>query len=234
MPLQTFVFIIVLLSGVFFSIWFKKLTVTGSITGGIIGSLLYLGGNWAGFLLMASFFSLGTAATSWRRNQKERSGIAEGRKGKRTASQVLANGGAGAVLGLLAWALPQHEDVFQLMMACAFSSATADTLSSELGNVYGRRFYNVLSFKKDQRGLDGVISLEGTCFGIAGSVVIALVYSFGYGWSRNFIWIILAGTVGNAADSFLGALFERRSLLHNDLVNFFNTLVGALVCLFFL
>ena len=233
MSLQIFLFIAVLLVGVVSSIVTGKLTVAGGITGGVLGLFLYAGAGWTGVVLMGSFFVLGTAATSWKRSTKERLGVAEGQKGKRTASQVLANGGTGALLGLLAWLYPQHKDVFQLMMAAAFSSAAADTLSSELGSIYGRQFYNILSFKKDQRGLDGVVSLEGTFFGIAGSLIIAAVYSIGFGWGIGVLWIVIAGTIGNLTDSLLGALFERRGLLPNDLVNFLNTVVAALAGLLF-
>jgi uncharacterized protein (TIGR00297 family) len=230
-PLQTLVFLTIVFLGVFCSIWFKKLTAAGGIAGGIAGLCLYLGGGWTGFLLMAFFFVLGTAATSWKRSQKQLLRTAEEHTGKRTVSQVLANGGVGGLLGLLAWWFPQQKDIFQLMIAAAFSSATADTVSSELGSVYGKKFYNILSFKNDKKGLDGVVSLEGTLFGVAGSLVIAVIYSMGFGWSINFIWIVIAGTIGNVVDSLLGAMFERKGLLNNDLVNFFNTLAAVLVCL---
>ena len=231
--LQIFLFIAVLFIGVISSIVTGKLTVAGGITGGVLALFLYAGAGWTGVALMGSFFVLGTVATSWKRSAKERLGIAEERKGKRTVSQVLANGGTGALLGLLSWLYPQYKDAFQLMMAAAFSSAAADTLSSELGSIYGRQFYNILSFKKDQRGQDGVVSLEGTVLGIAGSFIIAAVYSIGFGWSIDLLWIVIAGTAGNLADSLLGALFERRGLLHNDLVNFLNTVVAALAGLLF-
>ncbi len=92
------------------------------------------------------------------------------------------------------------------MMAAAFSSAAADTLSSELGSIYGRQFYNILSFKKDQRGLDGVVSLEGTVLGVAGSFIIATVYSIGFGWDIGLLWIVIAGTIGNLGGFFIGGL----------------------------
>jgi uncharacterized membrane protein len=42
---------------------------------------------------------------------------------------------------------------------------------------------------------------------------------------------ILAALCGTLADSFLGAVFERRRLLNNDLVNFLGTLVAALIAM---
>ena len=41
--------------------------------------------------------------------------------------------------------------------------------------------------------------------------------------------ITVAGTIGNLADSVLGATLERAGVLSNDGVNFFNTLTAALV-----
>jgi uncharacterized protein (TIGR00297 family) len=86
--------------------------------------------------------------------------------------------------------------------------------------------------RKDQRGLDGVISLEGTCLGIAGAIIIGIVYSLGFGWTDHAIWIVIGGAAGNIADSVLGATAERRGLLGNNAVNFLNTLTGALVGMF--
>ena len=104
-------------------------------------------------------------------------------------------------------------------------------MSSELGTIYGRRFYDVLSFKKGKRGNDGVISMEGTSFGIAGSLIIALIYTIAFGWSIAFIWIILAGTIGNLSDSILGATLERNGIIGNNAVNFLNTVFAALFML---
>jgi uncharacterized membrane protein len=42
---------------------------------------------------------------------------------------------------------------------------------------------------------------------------------------------ILAAFCGTLADSFVGAILERRKLLNNDLVNFLGTLVAALIVL---
>lgn len=229
MLLQYIWLLVLLTAGALVSIWTGKLTTVAGITGMLLGLVIFIGTGWLGLLLMAFFFLLGTLATAWNRNKKEAWKIAERNKGRRNASQVLANGGMAGILALLAISFPEKADLLTLLVAGAFSSATADTLSSELGSLYGSRFYNIISLRKDTRGLDGVISVEGTIIGMAASFLVALVTSVGYGWGVYILWIVIAGTVGNLTDSVLGATMERRGLIPNDLVNFFNTLVGAVI-----
>ncbi len=203
-----------------------------AFTGGIMGVCVYIGARFTGIAMMGAFFILGTLATSWGIQTKIEKRIAERNKGQRKVSQVIANGGVAAIIGLLIYCFPQHALLLRLMMAASFSSATADTLSSELGNVWGKRFYNILSLKKDTRGLDGVVSLEGTLAGICGSFVIALIFMSRFGWKVWFCLIILlSGTMGNLSDSVLGAALERKGYLKNDAVNFLNTLIAAVVAL---
>lgn len=223
-----------LFAGVVLSILARKLTVPAALLGGMVGFLVFTGGGYTGLALLVLFFMLGSAATSIGLRKKEALGFAEQNKGRRTAGQVMANGGIAAILGALAWFNPSQTDVLQLMMAGSLASATADTLSSELGTIWGRRFYNIITLKKDTRGLDGVISVEGTLAGVAGAVIIAAFYAVGHGWNIEFLWIVLAGTIGNLADSLLGASAERRHLIGNNTVNFFNTGIGAIVCLLIL
>lgn len=207
-----------------------KLTLSGAVTGALIGFLIYTGAGIVCFLMLTFFFTVGSAATKWQRDKKALMNAEDTHKSGRTAAQVLANGGVAALLGVLAWLQPEHLALAQLMIAGSFAAATADTLSSELGTVYGRRFYNIITLKKDTRGLDGVISLEGTLIGIIGSAVIAAIYSLGFGWDMHFLVIILAGFTGNVVDSILGAWLERKGLIGNNMVNFLNTLMGAITC----
>ena len=211
-----------LLTGVTASIVSKKLTAAAAITGGLLGWLVYAGGGYTGLGILVLFFILGTAATSWEKKEKLSIRANAGHQSTRTVGQVVANAGVAALAALLALVLPSQKQLFQLMLAGSMSAAMADTLSSELGMVYGRRFYHILTWKLDEKGQDGVISIEGLLIGIGGSAIIALVYA------HSFLVIILAGTIGNLADSLLGALFERRKLLSNNAVNFLNTLIGAL------
>jgi uncharacterized protein (TIGR00297 family) len=221
---------VVLLIAATLSFTTGKLTLTGAATGALVGLLTYKGAGYPGLIMLAVFFIAGSWATCFQLNKKIALGTAERHKGRRTAGQVLANGGMTALLGVWAWCNPGHSGIAAIMIAGSFASATADTLSSELGTVYGRRFFNILTFKTDKRGLNGVVSLEGTLIGLVAAALIAIVYSFNFGWSISFCWIILAGFTGNLVDSVLGALLERKGLIGNNMVNFLNTLTGAVVC----
>jgi uncharacterized protein (TIGR00297 family) len=234
MPFSEYFIYFLLLAGVVLSILTGKLTASAALLGGIIGLLIFKGGGYAGITMLALFFILGSGATGWKLKKKQEIGIAEKNKGRRTIGQVMANGGLAAILGGIAWYKPDQAHTLQLMMAGCLAAATADTLSSELGTLLGRRFYNVITFKNDQPGLDGVVSMEGTLIGIAGASLIASIYCFSSGWNIEWLWIILAGAVGNLVDSLLGATLERRHMIGNNIVNFLNTLTGALVCLLLL
>jgi uncharacterized protein (TIGR00297 family) len=231
MPSNDILFIVFLIAASAFSNYSNKLTYKGVITGCVIATSLYLGTEFTGVILLGSFFILGIIATSWKRNVKEKYNFAEANDGKRDAKQVLANGGLAAIIGLIAVAFPEPQEIFVLMIACIFSSATADTVSSELGFVYGRNCYNILTLKKDTRGENGVISIEGTLSGLAGSIFIAFIYSLTIEQFQvcSVLTIILAGTIGNIADSVLGATLERNHLIGNNAVNFLNTLIAALI-----
>lgn len=208
-----------------------KLTLPAALVGGLIGFLVFAGAGYAGILVLGAFFMMGVLATSHKKEVKARIVVNDPHPEKRNAGQVLANGGMAALMGLLALADPVHTQVYILMLAASLASAAADTLSSELGMVYGRNFYHILTFKKDQKGLDGVVSIEGTLLGAAGAAVIAGIHSLFFDFGKDSLLIILAGIVGNLVDSILGASLERKHLINNDVVNFLNTLAAALVAL---
>jgi uncharacterized protein (TIGR00297 family) len=218
---------LLLTAGIIISVKAEKLTLPAALTGGAIAVLIFLGAGYTGLSMLAAFFVLGTIATVWKKKEKQQFKPATDHT-KRNSGQVLANGGVAAIIGIMIYFMPAKIELLRIIMAASLASAMADTLSSELGMIYGRRFYNIVTFKKDEKGLDGVISLEGTLIGIVGSVIIAIIYALGFGWNNNFLIILVAGTIGNLSDSVLGALLERRHYLDNDDVNFLNTMIAAL------
>ena len=233
MAIKYLIFFIIAISACLTIVKLKKLTSIGSIIGFTIALSVFSAFGFQGLAILATFFLTASLATSWKASEKQNNFSLINQPVTRDAFQVFANGGVASICSLLFIFLPNYQEYWLLMMAASFSSATADTISSELGTVYGTKFFNILTFKLDTKGENGVISFEGLLFGLAGSTIIATVFSFGFGFDFRFLIILTAGTIGNLADSLLGATLERNKSLNNNQVNFLNTFIAATSVLLF-
>ena len=209
----------------------RKLTPGAAFTAFLLGLAVVEGTGLTGAALLIAFFVMGVLASRFGKKVKKSIMAGQPHSEERNIAQVLANGGITGICSILAIVDPAHSGLFVLLTAGSLASASADTVSSELGTVLGKRFVNVLNFRKEERGLDGVISLEGTLAGIAAATVIAAIYSAMEGFCMNALYIVLAGIGGNWIDSVLGATLQRRGWLNNNEVNACNTLAGALLAL---
>ena len=168
-------------------------------------------------------FVLTFAATRLGRARKELRGLAEPRTGRR-ASQVIANLGTA---GLCA-ALSGSNSAFALPMLAALAEATADTVSSEIGQAFGGTPRMIFTLRRVPPGTDGAITLTGTIAGIAAAALIAACAIPALALSLPQAALVLAaGTAGLFFDSLLGATVERKGWIGNDLVNLTSTLFAA-------
>lgn len=208
----------------------KKVSLSGAIAGGTI-SFLLLCNHWVNFILFGLFFVLGTLATKWKFEQKQQLKLEQENNGIRNWIHAFSNGGVPAICSLLVILFPKLE-ILTFAATAAIAAALSDTLSSEFGNVYGKKYIDILSFSKGKRGDDGVISLEGTLVGLVGSALIATVCGILINDYSVIFPISIAGFAGNIIDSYLGATLQRKGWINNHFVNFINTAFAAFIFIF--
>lgn len=182
-------------------------------------------------------FLLAFGATRAGRAKKERLGIAERRMG-RSATQVAANLGVAALVtnrllegwvGAHGWPTRAGGTLFVLGLA-ALAEAAADTVSSELGQVFGGRPRMITTLRPVEPGRDGAISVAGTLAGATAAVVVAGAGALAVSGGISMFWVAtVAGVTGLVFDSLLGATLEQAGMLNNDAVNFLSTIWAAAV-----
>lgn len=211
----------------------KTASRSGAALGFVLGTLVYLGYGWKSFLLLFTFFLLGSLATRMGYARKAARGIAESRGGARSWREALANVGPGAFFAVLVITTHQ-EHAFLIALVAAFAEAAGDTVSSEIGQWLSSRTYLITTFRPVPAGENGGVSLPGTAAGLAAAALIAAL-----GWRLGLTGIggaalaLAAAMAGNLLDSLLGATLERPGLVTNGIVNFAGTaLAGALALAF--
>ena len=207
---------------------------SGVVAGFLVGVTIYLFGGWQSYVVLLLFFVLGTAATKVGYERKAARRIAQEEGGRRGARHAVANCGVAAFAAFLAYASP-WSDLFMVALVAAFATAVFDTVSSEIGQVYGRRTFLITTLRPVPPGTDGAVSLEGTLAGLAASVALSgaalwMGMMGGLGWQGAAL-AVAGAFVGTTVESYLGATVEALDLIDNEAMNFTNTLVGALAAM---
>jgi uncharacterized protein (TIGR00297 family) len=220
----------------------KLLTPAGHLHAWALGCILWATLGWRAYSVMMLYFLCGSAVTRIGMAEKEAAGIAEKRSGARGPENVWGSAATATVCALIAYGLTTSNSIHQswvplLMLGYVASIATklSDTSASEVGKAYGKTTYLITTLKSVPRGTEGAISLEGTGAGIVGSLVLAIfAYILGLISLSGVVICLVAAVVATTVESLIGAAFQdKNAWLTNELVNFINTAIGAIVAIIF-
>ena len=202
----------------------KALSASGAIAACIVGGTVLGFGGWAWAILLGLFFASSSALSFFKRSdtRKQRATETFDKGGRRDAAQVLANGGAGALVAFLSFFVPPH---IASILFCAYigslAAATADTWATEIGVLSRQRPHLITTFQAVDPGTSGGVTWLGSSASVAGALFMGasatLLASFSlFGASfghRASGWVLLGaglagGVLGALADSLLGATIQ--------------------------
>ena len=230
----------------------KLLTPAGQFHGWALGVIIWGCLGWQGYAVVMFYFLAGSGVTRIGKAQKEAEGIAEKRSGARGPENVWGSaltatvcavgvlalsilGDTGGILGETG-KMPVSQDVISLLLlgyAASFCTKLSDTCASEIGKAYGKRTFLITTLQPVPRGTEGAVSLEGTIAGIVGSILIALVsWAVGLIDLTGIVFCVIAAFIATNIESVIGATVQSQfEWLTNEVVNFFNTLIGAIAAI---
>ncbi|HET9166645.1 MAG TPA: DUF92 domain-containing protein [Candidatus Angelobacter sp.] len=197
--------------------WFAGgVNFTGALAGSAVAFIMAVR-DLRMFLALLIVFAVTLVATRIGYARKQQLRTAEP-AGGRTAAQAMAN------LGIAALVVAIAGKAWPVLALAALAEAAGDTSSSEIGMAFPGKTLMITNFKSVAPGTDGGISLFGTIAAVLGAASVAVVaVATALVPVSQLATIILAGFFGTVIDSLLGAIFERRGLLDNDLVNLLST-----------
>ena len=212
------------------------MTKSGWINAGILGTILWGCLSWQGWITVVVYLLLGSLVTKIGYAVKKKQGIAEKRGGRRGPENVWGSAATGLFFAMMTKLNLANLVFYKIGFAASFSAKLADTFGSEIGKRFGKKTFLITSFKKVQRGTEGGISLEGTLASLFGAIFMTFIMfclsiiSTKY----QFIIVSLSGFLATITESFIGAKYQNKYKLSNEMVNAIQTSIASFFAILFL
>lgn len=122
--------------------------------------------------------------------------------------------------------------MFILGYVASIATKLSDTFASEIGKAYGKTTFLITNFKRVDPGTEGAVSAEGTAAAVVGGFLMSS-YGLGIGLIKDYPSLLLstlAAFIATNIESVIGATLQGDNgpkWITNEVVNFFNTLIGA-------
>ncbi len=205
----------------------KTADIPGLFSAALMGILLIVFTGIPGFLVMLSFFIIGSAATRYKMDYKKSLHVEQEGGGVRGYVNVFANGlvSCGAAV---CWGITR-EPACMAVYVGSVATAAADTVAGEIGVTSGRP-YLITTLKPVPEGTNGGVSPLGEIAGLFAAIfVAACAVLLGLADLSIFAAAIVGGFIGGNIDSLIGDLLENRKYIGNAGTNLLATLGGGVV-----
>ena len=227
-----------LINFILISLFFRVplMTKGGWISAGVLGSILWGCFSWQGWSSVVIYLLLGSLVTKIGYKFKNEKGIAEKRGGKRGPENVWGSAATGLFFAIMVKLNFTNLLFYKIGFAASFAAKLADTFGSEIGKRFGRNTYLITSFRKVERGTEGGISIEGTAASALGSIFMSLIMLILniISTKYQFLIVVISGFLATISESFIGAKFQDKYKLSNELVNSIQTSISSIIAIFVL
>ncbi|KGF89803.1 hypothetical protein EU92_1594 [Prochlorococcus marinus str. MIT 9107] len=210
------------------------MTKGGWISAGILGTILWGCFSWQGWMSVVIYLLFGSLVTKIGFKFKKEQGIAEKRGGRRGPENVWGSAATGLFFAIMTKFNAPNAVMFKIGFAASFAAKLADTFGSEIGKRFGKDTYLITSLKKVERGTEGGISLEGTLASVLGSIFMAFIMlrlSI-ISTKSHFIIVAVSGLLATLSESIIGARFQNKYKLSNEMVNAMQTSIASVFAIF--
>ena len=206
------------------------MTKGGWISAGVLGSILWGCLSWQGWISVVIYLLLGSIVTKIGYKFKKQKGIAELRGGSRGPENVWGSAATGLFFAVMIKFNFANIFFYKIGFAASFAAKLADTFGSEIGKRFGRNTYLITSLKKVDRGTEGGISLEGTLASLVGAIFMAsvMVSLSIITTQKQFLIVSISGFLATISESIIGAKFQEKYKLSNELVNSIQTSISSI------
>jgi len=209
---------------------FRTVSLGGAIWGIIQGTVVYGALGLRSFVLLATFFVLGSAFSKIGYQGKLKRGIAQPDGGRRAGRHVWGKGFAAFAAAAASIFLDRKEPAM-LAYTAALAGSLCDTTSTELGKLCRGDAVLLPSLERVPHGTTGGVSLAGSALGLLAAIVIgveALALGLVNPWGA--VSAVFAAAVAAHLESWLASRHGRVQT-GGPLMNAFHTTVAMILVL---
>jgi uncharacterized protein (TIGR00297 family) len=188
----------------------RALTGDGAIAATIVGTASVTGFGFRASIPLVAYFATSTLLG----RLPSKTAIAQQRGNQRDAVQVIANGGAAALLALAAGMVPEKFNSILLAgYGGAIATAAADTWATEIGTRFGKHPHSLIPFRPVAVGASGGVTSAGLFASVAGAALVAAILTSSTTSSSasrlaRASSMAFGGIAGALVDSILGATLQ--------------------------